>query len=168
MKKRKKQEIKRATVGERYLEVAYKEPASRDPIELQREMQKEYVDNLIQCVEHYRKDNRHDFFIVSITKREPLMPNILRNYFLARNTCPTPDYDQSAFFYSYKDEQIAYLWTVPDRDTCFMLRDHAFQVSDYEKQLLEFVLQFFDGTLLNIAKRFNKEKADTPHIDTTI
>lgn len=166
MKKRKKQET--PTVGEQYLKVAYKEPESRDPIELQREMQKEYVDNLIECVKSYRQDNCHDFFVVSITKREPLMPNILRNYFLARNTCPTPDYDQSAFFYSYREEKIAYLWTVPDRNTCFMLRDSALQVSDYEKQLLEFVLQFFDGTLLNIAKRFNKEKADSPHIDTTI
>lgn len=166
MKKIKKQE--KVTVGEQYLQVAHKDPESSDPIELQREMQKEYVDNLIQCVESYRKDNHHDFFVVSITKREPLMPNMLRNYFLARNTCPTPDYDQSAFFYSYHEEKIAYLWTVPDRGTCFHLQDYALQVADEEKQLLEFVLQFFDGTLLNIAKRFNKEKADSPYIDTTI
>lgn len=156
------------TVGSQYLEVAYKQPETRDPIELQREMQREYVDNVKKCILDYRKDHPNDFFIVNITKREKLMPNLLRNYFFARDTCPTPDWDQSVYYYNHAYETVAYLWTVPDRDTCIYFRENALHVTPEEKQLLQFVLQFFDGTLLNIAKRFNKEEKDSPLIDTTL
>jgi len=154
------------TVGEQYLDVAYKDPESRDPIELQREMQKEYLENLRETILVYRKKHPQDFFAVVTTKREQLMSNLLRNYFFCRFSCPTPEYDQSVYYYHHADESIAYLWTVPDRDTCFTLQENALRVCDEEKELLQFVMQFFDGTLLNISKRFNKEKKDSPLINS--
>src|ERR1700683_1834898 len=87
----------KATVGQQYLDVAYKEPYSRDPIELQREMQKEYLDNLKEVIQLFRKKHPQDFFAVQTTKREKLMPNMFRNYFFCRFSCPTPDYDQSVY-----------------------------------------------------------------------
>jgi hypothetical protein len=164
--KRKLNKDPKPTFGQQYVDVAYKEPYSRDPIELQREMQKEYLDNLGETILVFRKQNPQDFFAVVTTKREKLMPNVLRNYFFCRLSCPTPEYDQSVYYYNHADEGVAYLWTVPDQETCFHLRDNALMVDPEEQLLLQYVLQFFDGTLLNIAKRFNKEHKDSPLITT--
>jgi hypothetical protein len=164
--KRKLNKDTKPTFGQQYVDVAYKEPESRDPIELQREMQKEYLDNLKETILAFRRSNPQDFFAVVTTKREKLMPNVLRNYFFCRLSCPTPEYDQSVYYYNHSDEGVAYLWTVPDKETCFHLRDNALMVHPEEQLLLQYVLQFFDGTLLNIAKRFNKEHKDSPLITT--
>lgn len=164
MKKIPKQ--KRITVGEQYLSVAYKDPDSRDPIELQREMQKEYVANLKQAVYDFRKKIHGDFYVIQLTKREQLLKNILRNYFFGRMSCPTPEYDQSVFFYDAQKEHIEYLWTVPDRETCILMRENAAHVPPEERELLYFVLKFWSGDLLLQAKARNGEQKNSPLLNT--
>jgi len=47
-----------------------------------------------ETIDRLKKDwPSQDFYIVVITKKERLMTNVLRNYFLGRLSCPTPDYD---------------------------------------------------------------------------
>jgi hypothetical protein len=146
------------TVGAQYLAEAFKEPDTRDPIELQREMQSKYVDNLILCTQNFRKSfDNQDFFVVVLTKRERIMQKLFRLYYTARHSCPTPEYDQSVYHYNYKDERLSFLWTVPDKDSCYHLRDNALMVHPEEKQLLQFVMDFFDGTLLEVSKKLNKD-----------
>lgn len=146
------------TVGEQYVHEALKEPDTRDPIELQREMQAKYVENLIECTKNFRNQfPAHDFFVVVLTKRERLMNKLFRLYYAARHSCPTPDYDQSVYKYSHKDERIEFIWTVPDKESCYHLRENALMVHPEERQLLQFVLDFFDGTLLQLCKKLNNE-----------
>jgi len=146
------------TVGAQYLAEATKEADTRDPIALQREMQSQYVDNLMQCASNFRKTfPNHDFFVVVITKRERLMEKLFRLYYTARHSCPTPEWDQSVYHYTHKDERLEFLWTIPDKDSCDHLRDNALMVHPEERQLLKFVLDFQDGTLLQLAKKLNKE-----------
>ncbi|HEY4831547.1 MAG TPA: hypothetical protein VIH61_03205 [Waddliaceae bacterium] len=154
----------RKTLGSQVEPLLNKEPESRDPIELQREMQKEYHSNLIQCINDFKKNNHSDFFVVVITKNEKLLPNVFRNYFFARKTCPTPDYDQSVFHYKHDIECAEYVWTVPSRDACIYLRDNAALVSPEERQLLGFVLDFSDGYLYSLCKKLNRECKESNHI----
>jgi hypothetical protein len=146
------------TVGTISSELMVKEPESTDPIELERSMQEKYMDNLVQCVEDARKIHFGNFYVVVLTKRERLMPNVFRNYFLPRLTCPTPDYDQAVFYFDVSAESITYLWSIPSQDTCHYLKDNALYVAPEEKQLLQFVLDFADGTLFKKAKILNGEK----------
>jgi hypothetical protein len=92
------------------------------------------------------------------------MPNVFRNYFFARSTCPTPDYDQSVFKYNRADDAIEYIWTVPSKDTCFHLKENYLEVSAKERELLNFVFEFFDGTLYTKSKKLNNEEAKSPLI----
>ena len=69
------------TVGKIASQLMQKEPESRDPIELQREMTSEYIANLIECINRYKKTFVHDFYVVVITKNEKLLPNVFRNQF---------------------------------------------------------------------------------------
>ena len=158
--------MKRDTVGKYALDLANKVPDSRDPIELEQEMHAEYEKNIFECIEKCKKSFQVPvgswFYVVVLTKREPLMPNVLRHYFLGRLSCPTPDYDQAVYAYDPHQDRIDFLWVIPSRDAAQHLRDNALQVAPAEKDLLNYVLQFADGTLFKIAKKLNGEAEDSP------
>lgn len=154
----------RETVGKISSDLLKKIPVTNDPIEIERAMHSEYVKNIIDCINDAPASFGNDLFIVVITKKEPLMPNVLRNYFLARTTCPTPDYDQTVYTYQKDADDLRFLWVIPSKDACLYLKDNALSVSAEEKQLLRFVLDFADGTLYKLAKKLNGETKDSSEL----
>lgn len=151
--------MKRETVGKLATDLSKKEPDTRDPIELEREMHKDYEKNLYACIERATKDSsiHGDFYVVVETKKERLLPNVLRNYFFYRKTCPTPTTDQTVYRYNAAHEVLEFLWVVPSEDTCRLLRNNVLEVAPEEKDLLHFVLDFYDGVLLRRAQSLNGE-----------
>ena len=145
------------TVGQTSVELLQKEPETRSPIDIQREVHKEWDKELFECIDRGKKDISGDFFVVVITKKEKLMPNVLRNYFGFRRSCPTPDWDQTVFHYHAEGDRIEFLWVVPSRDTCELFEQNVLQIADAEKELLRYVLDFKDGTLMRKTKQLNKE-----------
>jgi hypothetical protein len=148
----------RPTVGKIASELMLKEPETRDPIALEREGHKDYESNVLICMDDGKKAYQSDFYIVVITKKEKLMSNVLRNYFCHRSTCPTPDYDQAVYHYVRSLDGLDFLWVIPDKDTCVLLKSNQYNVAPEEWGLLRYVLQFADGTLFKLAKRLNKEE----------
>ena len=144
-------------VGEASLLLSQKEADTRDPIELQREMTKEYCDEVIKCAMHGKKYYSKPYYVVVITKKEKLMDNVLRSYYFHRGTCPTPDYDQAVFQFDPWSESFQEIWVIPDRDTCQMLYENALEVAPEEKQLLNYVLDFGSGALFQKALTLNGE-----------
>jgi hypothetical protein len=128
------------------------------------QMQEQLTDfekEFFTCVQTHQKIFPIDFYIVVITKRERLMPNVFRNYFTARLSCPTPDYDQSVYHFKPPD-RIHYLWTIPDKHSCEFFRAYPFDVPSEERDLLENVLDFYNGELLRKAKKLNGEELASP------
>jgi hypothetical protein len=154
--------MKRDTVGKISSDLLIKTPDSNDPIELELEMQKDYIKELLTTLSDSKNKFIGNFYIVVITKKERLMENVLRNYFFARQSCPTPDFDQSVYYFDRKKESLEYLWTVPSRDTIDILKENACEVDKSEWGLLKFVLQFCDGTLFKISKDRNGEAPNSP------
>lgn len=151
--------MERETVGKIATDLQQIEAPTRDPIELQREMQKGYLDELLSTTQTGKKLYTGDFFVVVLTKKERLLPNVLRNYFLHRKTCPTPTYDQAVYHFIASEDELRFLWVVPSKDTCQLLRDNALQVHDEERQLRDYVLQFYDGSLDRLCLKLNPEEA---------
>lgn len=151
----------RETVGKISSDLAAKIPDTRSPIDLEREMQKEYIKELLNCCNEGKKKFPGDFYLVVITKKEPLMPNVLRNYFFARRSCPTPDYDQAVYSYNAQQEEISFLWVIPSKWTCIYLKLHYNEVAPEERDLLHHVLKFSDGTYWNLMKKLNNEHKDS-------
>jgi hypothetical protein len=149
---------KRRTVGQEALDIFQKGTYEASPIALQEEMLREYYQNLVDCALNSRKIHKGRFFIVVLTKNERLLINVFRNYFFARKTCPTPDYDQSVFRYDDIAESIDYLWTIPSQDACHHLLANASDVHKSERELLEYVVKFKRGELFRLAKKLNGEK----------
>jgi hypothetical protein len=150
-------EKKRERVGKVSYDLLNKPLPTKNPIELERELHTEYEKNVWECVDRYKKTFPADFFVIVITKKEPLMPNVLRNMFTARLTCPTPDYDQAVYHYDSKKHSLDFLWVIPARDICHVLKYNALNVVPEERELLRYVLEFDDGTLYKLAKKLNNE-----------
>lgn len=154
---------KKETVGKIARDLMMKVPESRDPIEIQREMLSDFEKNVVECMEkHLSCSLCKDFYIVVNTKKERLMPNLIRNYFYPRHSAPTPTYDQTVYYYHRNSHTIEFLWVLPSKDTCEMLRDNAQYVPPEEWQLLQYVLDMYDDTLLQRAKKLNNEMPDQP------
>lgn len=152
---------KKKKVGEASIELSQKAPETRDPIELQREMMKDYCDNVIQCALEGKKLYDGIFYVVVITKKERLMHNVVRSYYFHRKTCPTPDWDQAVYQFNPEAESFSMLWVIPAKDIADMLYFNAAVVADDEKQLRNYVLEFYNGDLLREAKKLNGERADS-------
>lgn len=158
--------MERETVGKISSDLLLKEPLTRDPIELEREMHKEYEKNIIECAERGSKIYRGDFYVVVLTKKERLMQNVIRHYYFHRSSCPTPDYDQAVYKANQTTSEIEFIWVIPSRDTCFHFKQNRLSIDPSEQGLLDFVLKFDDGTLRKLAKKLNKEKEDSPLLET--
>lgn len=154
-------ETRKFTVGKLATDLQKSETHEVSAIEQQREMTQDYMKNLYDAVDKGYKEFEGDFFIHVETKKEKLLENVLRNYFIPRKTCPTPNYDQAIFRYHREKGEIQFFWVIPDRGTCFYFKQNANEVVDEEKELLKFVLQFDDGTLLKLCKRLNGEETST-------
>ena len=151
----------RDTIGKISSELLEKPLETNSPIEQMREQLNDYDKNIFECIERGVKTFSDDFYVVVITKKERLMPNVIRNYFTNRLSCPTPEYDQTVYRYLAKEEAIAFLWVIPSKDTCQLLIANKEQVDPSEFALLDFVLKFYDGTLFQTAKRLNGEEKDS-------
>jgi len=89
------------------------------------------------------------------------MPNVIRNYFYGRRSCPTPNYDQVVYKYHFKDDNLEFLWVIPSREICKHMMAHAIEIDPSEWQLLTYVQKFADGSLFKLAKKLNGEKEDS-------
>lgn len=151
--------------GELALERLNHDPETTDVVEMQREMMKEYCDNVMKAASEGLKVYKGPFYVVVITKRERIMHNVLRSYYFHRETCPTPDYDQAVFKFDRNIEKVEEMWVIPDKDTCDDFYTYPLEVHPEERQLLSYVLDYYSGTLLNKAKMLNgEEKNDIPII----
>jgi len=146
------------TVGQLSHDLAQKKPETLDPIAQQREMQKDYMDNLTSCIERHRDQMPGDFYVEIITKTEKIMSNVIRNYFSARTSCPSPRYDQTVFKYNRAEESVRYIWTVPSQVAALFMKDNIQYAQPEERELAIMACKFYDGSLLALARKLNKEE----------
>jgi hypothetical protein len=116
-----------------------------------------YESNMLLAIDRGKKLYPKNFFIVVETKKEPKMKNVIRNYFIPRQSCPTPQYDEAVYQYDYLSGNLVFLWVLPSKQTYNMMKNNALELPTEERQLLQFVLEDADGTLLNRCKKLNGE-----------
>jgi len=92
------------------------------------------------------------------------MQNVLRSYFFARRSCPTPDWDQTVYMVDSVNHSINFMWVIPSRDTCDWMYSNPLLVPHEQRELLNFVIDFKEGILLKRCKKLNNEEADSPFL----
>lgn len=156
-----KKDIARETVGYHSARLAEKAPEQTTAIDQMQEQLEDYDKNIYECIATHKKIFDGDFYVVVITKKEKLMQNVLRSYFFARQSCPTPDYDQAVYKYEPSGENLYLMWVLPAVDVVrFMVRNQSL-VKPEQYELLGYVLKFVDGSLLKYVKELNKERHDS-------
>ncbi len=140
------------TVGQAASDLLAKGDQKQPVIDTQREMCKRYADSLIECAmggkERYGASQ--PFYVCVQTKRERLLPNVIRSFFYSRISRPSPAYDLALYWFDPHEERLEFVWCIPDKETVENL------VLDYPKgfyssdhlQLYEFCKGFVEGTLI--------------------
>lgn len=123
------------------------------------EMLTDYEKNIYQAIESGKKQFPDDFYVVVLMKRERLMSNVIRNYYFTRQSCPTPQHEQAVYRFKAKEHDLEFLWVVPSLEACVTMYNEAKFAHPDERQLLQFVLDFRDGTLLRKALELNGESS---------
>ena len=145
------------TIGQVHKELTQKDDNPVSPIDIQNEVHKDYEKNLYEAIDRGKKDLDGDFFIVVLTKKERLLERVLRNYFVVRKSCPTPEWDQTVYQFHRTSSEIEFLWVLPSKDTCQLFLRNINEIVPEERWLLGYILKDRDGELLTLSKERNGE-----------
>lgn len=153
--------MKRKTVGQWSKELIEKSDDRHTVEDQMREQLENYDKELFLCFDENKKKYKNIFYLVVITRGDKILKNVIRHQFFTRNSCPTPEYDQTVY-QCHKDwTEPKFMWVIPNKAYCEYLKENASRVPPQEYQLLRYVLDFYDDTLLELAKRLNNEKKDS-------
>ena len=149
---------KKKTVGAVSQELLHKSSQlDHSAMEQMQECLTDWDKNIQEALDRGKQEYANDFYLEVQTKKEPKMNNVLRNYFIPRSTCPTPTYDSTVYKYHHADENLEFLWVIPSKMVSMMMMNHALEIPDEQKELLQFVMEDADGTLLKKCKKLNNE-----------
>lgn len=125
--------------------------------ELQREFNKDYMDELFKAaITGKKRHTEHDnYFVVVLMKRDRLMRKKLTNYFTTRVTCPTPAHDQSVYTFNKKTEDLQFLWVIPDKETCRSMYTQRYNIDQLHSSIMPYVVDFVEGRLNSYERQFN-------------
>jgi hypothetical protein len=153
------------TLGELISENRLKDiPGEVGVMELVREATKDWEKSLLVCVDRGKKSYLGDFFIVILIKNERLFDEVCRLLFFPRISCPTPTYNQTVYKYTRANEQLEFLWVVPDKLTSQFYLENAIEVESDERDLLNFIIDFYSGELDKKAQILNGENPNQERI----
>ena len=153
---------KKETVGKQLQDHLQKKHDRMSVVELTRQIQGDHVNILIDVINKSKQVWNGDFYISLLPKLEKsLAYKAIRSYFKADYACPSPHYDQSVFKYHAQDENLEFIWTVPDKDTVEYYIHFANEVVPEERELLGFCIAFKNGLLNDVCNQLNGEKKDS-------
>ena len=102
------------------------------------------------------------FYVCIVQRKDKLLTNVIRQQFFYRQSCPTPTYLTSVFFYDRDNDELLYHWSLPSKERCFQMYNNKELVPPEEYQLLSFVIDFFEGRLDRTAQELNGEIKPDP------
>ncbi len=156
----------RDTVGKIALDLrsSYKGDDFADVSDIGSNSTKTTMEELWVAVDRGRKDTSiiGSFYVVISQKKERILSNVIRQLFYYRQSCPTPTYLTSVFFYKRDSDELLYLWSLPSKRRCFYMYENKQFVPPEEYELLQFVIDFIEGKLDKMAQLLNKETTPDP------
>jgi hypothetical protein len=102
-------------------------------LELVKEANKDYEENIEKSIARGKQVFTGDFFVVILFKNEHVFDEVHRSMFFPRKSCPTPTYSQTVYKYHSNIDALEFLWVIPDKDTC-----HFYQYYFMQENLMRF------------------------------
>lgn len=150
----------RPTVGKIYTELMKKEPDKANVFEYTSALGNDLMPKLVALVEQDKQKTTKDFYVEVCIRMNSVMATVPEFYMISRHTCPTPFPDRAVFHYDRSKEALFFLWHIPSLQECDYYINNMLSLRPDEKEALQNVLDYRDGTLLRLAKRLNGETSD--------
>jgi hypothetical protein len=135
-----------------------------NPIELQQAMHEgnesddSYENQVGLAVKRGEELYKGNFFIVVLFKKERLMMNVVRQYFMPRKTCPRPEYDQVVYKYNREAADLSFIWVIPDKQSCESIPMDILKYPKEQKEFLHYVMDFNSGKLDKLCDEINMKE----------
>ena len=150
----------RKTAASMAVEAAAKPPETLEFNDIRKQHMDGYSQGLYEAIETNRKQFSTNFFIEVRCTRNLPQPNAFHDHFVGRKTCPKPAYDQDVYLYDRKNDELHFVWSVPDKQWSYWLLKNPDFFPDERKAILHFVHAFRDGSLYRLMKQLNNEPYD--------
>lgn len=150
------------TTGSKALELQ-KTDEKINAIDLQETMHKgnksgdSFESQVQECVNRGKDLFPGDFFVEVQFKKERLLQNVIRQYFIPKRACPSPQFDQVVYKFTRSPDNLEFLWVVPDWQSVELLIRDAILLPLEQQDLVQFARDFKSGALLQRAMKLNKE-----------
>ncbi len=154
---------KKKTVGAYSYELQQKDEKI-NPIELQQAMHEgnesedSYENQVGLAVKRGEELYEGNFFIVVLFKKERLMMNVVRQFFMPRKTCPRPEYDQVVYKYNRGSSDLSFIWVIPDKQSCESIPLDILHYPKEQKEFLNYVMDFNSGKLDKLCDEINMKE----------
>lgn len=124
------------------------ERAMSDPAKLE--------ETIWNTVDLYKKAHPHkDGYIHLNIIKDRAVANYVKMLWVARTSCPDPFYNETVWKYEHADDSVSLLWSLPDPQACKDLLKYQGNAQGYEKVVVDFVVNYKNGTLLELANKEN-------------
>jgi len=150
---------KKRTIGQQYLDNSGFSAGTDNALEMSGKLLENLPDQIQAAVKdgcaQYGKIN---FYISLYPRFNAFMDKLLDTKIVVRKSCPTPRCEMTAYRYDAFADKVEFLWSLPDLKSCYAFVSNKDKVTPAEFETLQGILDFFDGTLLKLAKTLNGEK----------
>lgn len=141
-----------AKVGQAVYDILKKDQAPIEVQEVINEYQGKYLQEMESCIKQNMDKYEPPFYIIVLTKKEPWAMNVMRNFFIARQTRPLcahlrheyPNFMSTVYSFDKKKSELKILWSLPiKQDAAVVLKNRHL----YDPQLVKWIEDCNSGTL---------------------
>lgn len=144
--------IKGARVGQAVADMAKTNQSACTVEEMLEQMGPKFVQDLEDTIEANKSKYKQPFYVLALTKKEFWAVNILRNWFVARQTPPHaldmmfeyPNHTKTLYIVDSNRGNIELAWTLPGKQDCESI---AKTPLSYPTELVGYIRDMVDGKL---------------------
>lgn len=143
-------------VGQAVYDILQKDQSSVEVQEIIDEYQQTYLKKMEEVLQNNINKYEPPFYVVVLTKKEPWAVNVMRNWFIARQTRPTtkylrseyPNYMNTVYSFDKRTSELKILWSLPTKqDAAVVLKNRHL----YDPTLVKWIEDCRDGLLDRVA-----------------
>lgn len=133
-----------AQVGKAVYDILQKNHNSVEVQEIINEYEKKYAQEIEKAINDHVNVFDPPFYIVVLSKKEPWALNVMRNWFITRQTRPTtkylrheyPNYMSTVYSFDKRNQQLKILWSLPiKQDAAVIMKNRHL----YDPQLVQWI-----------------------------
>lgn len=139
-------------VGQAILDIVSKDQVEQSAEDIVMEFGPEFEKEFRQAVAHGSKHYSDPFYVFVLSKKEMWACNLMRNFFIPRQTSPRgtdmiqqyPHYMKTLYKVYSNADKVDLVWSVPGHAECQVV---ARNPSQYDPELVQFIFQCYEGKL---------------------